>query len=109
MTEEINISLKDGKNAPPATAAFLELHGQVVFPYSISPVVVGGRNLLASEKAVNSNRLVAAFSEMPTEEELRSCPEVHGNFETFKINDKIYCRIGTLCRIVKKMTIFTES
>lgn len=103
MTEEINISLKDGKNAPPATAALLELHGQVVFPYSISPVVVGGRNLLASEKAVNSNRLVAAFSEMPTEEELRSCPEVHGNFETFKINDKIYCRIGTLCRIVKKL------
>ncbi|MBR7127342.1 MAG: endopeptidase La [Lentisphaeria bacterium] len=104
MAEEINISLKDGKNAPPATAALLELHGQVVYPYSIAPVVVhGGVNLISGDKALNSNRIVAAFSEMPSEEELRSCPDVYGEFETFAIREKVYCRIGTLCRIVKKL------
>ena len=103
MAEEINISLKDSKNAPPATACLLRLYGQVIYPHSIAPVVANGQKILQSDKAMESNRMLAAFSEMPSAEELKSCPEVQGDFEYFTYQGGTYCRIGTLCRIIKKL------
>ena len=78
MAEEINISLKDSKNAPPATACLLRLYGQVIYPHSIAPVVANGQQILQSDKAMESNRMLAAFSEMPSAEELKVVQKCRG-------------------------------
>lgn len=103
MTENLNISLKDEKNAPPDMAVLVELRNQIIFPFNLAPIVVINHNLKASEKAVSSNRLIATFPEMPSEEEFKNSPDVSGDFESFARNGEVYSRVGTLCRIVKKL------
>ena len=104
MNDDINISLKSPDKAPPASAPLVILQSQAAFPYNLTSIIIEDRNQSACLKAMGHGRLIAAFPEMPTQDEFKSAKEVKGSFSQVKFNDRMISRTGTLCRILKQTT-----
>ncbi len=103
MDNSVNISLKSPDKAPPLEAPMVILNSQVAFPFNLTSAVLSDRELAASKESYMHGRLIAVFPEMPTPAEFKAAKEVKGSFSQVKFNDRMISRVGTLCRIIKKM------
>ena len=89
---------------PPETPARLfELRDQVIYPYSLTPVPVTDENAAALAAAVNDNRLLAIFPEVPSRADLGNFP-LTLSLHTFEFRERTRSAIGVLVRVVKQMT-----
>ena len=85
----------------------LPLSNTIVFPFSLSPIMMNeDSSVRVIENAVSSERFVAFLPEMPAEDEI---PENKAegidleNLETTEINGKKVSTLGVLVRIVKML------
>ena len=103
MPKEVNNAA--APETPPAeTAARLfELRDQVIYPYSLTPVPVTDDNAAALAAAVNDNRLLAIFPEVPNRADLGNFP-LTLSLRTFEFRERTRSAIGVLVRVVKQMT-----
>lgn len=108
MSESYSLSLPGsdairnlGENAAPA----LMQRDPVVFPYCLAQIMVEEkRNLLAVEKAMEKERLVAIFSEAPDISEFNAIPE-KCDLRVFDFDHRRFGAVGTLARVVKSLTM----
>ena len=102
---------KEEKNAVPApntpptetNARLFELRDQVVYPYSLTPVPVTDENAAALAAAINDNRLLAIFPEVPSRADLGNFP-LTLSLRTFEFRERTRSAVGVLVRVVKQMT-----
>ena len=93
------------ENAPaPNPAAWLfELRDQVIYPFSLTPVPVSEDNSAALKAAMESNRLLAIFPEVPSRAELGNFP-LTLSLRTFEFCGTTRSAVGVLVRVVKELT-----
>lgn len=84
---------------------FLPLKDMIIFPFSLSPLVIEGEeNVAIMEKLASSTRILALFPEIPekTDHDIRvNLGDLGANIQFFEHNGKKYSKIGVLGRIVK--------
>ena len=88
---------------PEISARLFELRDQVIYPYSLTPVPVTDENAAALEAAVNDNRLLAIFPEVPKRADLGNFP-LTLSLRTFEFRERTRSAVGVLARVVKRMT-----
>ncbi len=86
---------------------FLPLKELVLFPFSLSPLVVDGEAMIAAmEKVIASNRILGLFSELNENGQIKGDLDLNGvgsSVQGVSIGDKTYSQIGVLARIVKML------
>ncbi len=84
-------------------AVYFELSDPIIFPHGLTPVAVeGGEAMTAVENALQSDRLLAIFPELPLREQLETVPDRY-EFRVFEFEGHAHTATGVLARIVKKM------
>jgi len=86
---------------------FMPLKDTVLFPFSLSTLVIEGEeNVAIMEKLASNTRIIALFPELPTNENADikfNISDVGLTFEYLEYQDKKLSKIGTLGRIVKML------
>lgn len=95
-------------------ASLLPVHDVIIFPYTLSPLVIEKSDTIASlEDAMAGDKLVCIFPEIPhVLEDIAggdTLDPAANTIESFEINGKQLSRIGTACRIVKKLRFPDET
>lgn len=88
------------------TVPAVSLPGVVVFPYTLSPLVIDEQATVKMvESIATGNRLLALFPRLPRREDngVPSGFEVRLEVDTVSIGKKRAAKTGTLCRIVKML------
>ena len=101
MQMDPNVTVSEPR-LPESQARFFDLKEQVVFPHSLTPVIVGNSNIAALRAAMEDNRLLAIFPEVPERGELESFP-VALSMRTFDYGEKSRSATGVLARVVKEL------
>ena len=101
---ETNFSVSGMNNQQDPLAAFFNTNEVIVFPHSLTPLVVGtSENIEAVNYAMDNDRLMVLFHELPKDDVLQeTAPEA--SFSFFMFNGDRLSAIGTLVRIVKRLT-----
>ena len=99
-------NLGNSNDNPVIEVPILPLDGMLIFPYTLSPLMVEGENnIKLLDKATKSDRLVALFPDVPeevnTQEDNTSDIEIQHKIRSFTFNDKKLSQVGVLARIVK--------
>ncbi|MFA7230931.1 MAG: endopeptidase La [Victivallaceae bacterium] len=95
-------SFPEGVN-PDNCVPILPLKSMMVFPYTLTPLVIEGEdNVRMIKKSNSENRLVAMFSEIPPEETIKKT-SIDTKFESVAYKDMTIAKIGVLVRIVKML------
>jgi len=89
-------------------APLLPLHDVIIFPYTLSPLVIENPEIIASlEDAMAGDKLVCIFPEIPAVLENIAGGNILDPsvdiIDSFEMDDKQLSRVGTACRIVKKL------
>ncbi|MDX9982139.1 MAG: LON peptidase substrate-binding domain-containing protein, partial [Lentisphaeria bacterium] len=95
---------RDRKDKPAAldTVPFLPLDGMVVFPHTLSPLVVSEEAAIGTlDEVVRQNRLVALFPTVPAEILPHRDTDNEMTLETFPAGERQLSVVGVLARIVK--------
>ncbi len=93
----------NNKELPENCVPILTLQGMLVFPYTLTPMVIDGdEKVKMIKKSTGDNRLIAIFPEVPSQEEINS-EEVEFKAETVMHRDKKITRMGVVARIVKML------
>lgn len=88
---------------PENCVPILTLQGMLVFPYTLTPMVIDGEEKVKMiKKSTDDNRLIAIFPEVPTDEEI-SNESIELKAETVVHKDKIITKMGVVARIVKML------
>ena len=75
MAESSNISVTGiGPVKPEQAAPLFLMRDPVIFPYSLTPLLVDEENLAALRQTMERDRLLAIFPELPGDEELGVLP-----------------------------------
>ncbi|HRR05966.1 MAG TPA: LON peptidase substrate-binding domain-containing protein, partial [Victivallales bacterium] len=86
---------------------FMPLKDTVLFPFSLSTLVIEGEeNVAIMEKLANNTRIIGLFPELPknAETEIKfNINDIGLKFEYLEYQDKRISKIGTLGRIVKML------
>ena len=95
-------------------APLLPVHDVIIFPYTLSPLVIENPDTIASlEDAMAGDKLVCIFPEVPNVLDDVAGGDVlesAGNIvESIEMNGKQISRVGTACRIVKKLRFPDET
>ncbi|UDQ99368.1 endopeptidase La [Lentisphaerota bacterium WC36G] len=93
-------------NNPVLEVPILPLDGMLIFPFTLSPLMVeGDENIKLIDKATKADRLVALFPDVPDEhqvhDETSSDIEIQHKIKSFIFKDKKLSQVGILARIVK--------
>ncbi len=92
-----------GTERPEQTAPVFLQREPIIFPYSLTPLLVDGEtNLSALRRTMKAERLLAVFPELPSDEELGALP-LQVTLKVFNYRDKRYSGIGVLVRVVKEL------
>lgn len=93
----------NNQELPENCVPILTLQGMLVFPYTLTPMVIDGEEKVKMvKKSTGDNRLIAIFPEVPSPEELNS-EEVEFKAETVIHKDKKITKMGVVARIVKML------
>jgi len=93
-----NLQRRDSYNVP-----LLALKDIVIFPYTLSPLVVEGEAVIKMiEGLINGDRTLALFPEVPHLKE-KAIELAEPVIQTFDVENKALCTIGVLARIVKML------
>jgi ATP-dependent Lon protease len=89
-------------------APLLPVHDVIIFPYTLSPLIIDKPETIASlEDAMTGDKLVCIFPEIPSVLEDIAGGDLldtaANTVESFEMNGKQLSRVGTACRIVKKL------
>lgn len=88
---------------PDKCVPILTLQAMLVFPYTLTPMVIDGKKKIKMiKKSTSENRLIAVFPEVPSPEDASTEP-TELKAETVKYKDKTITKIGVLVRIVKML------
>ena len=107
MSQENDTPAVTGTPPTEPVARLFELQDQVIYPYSLTPVPVTEENAAALEAAVNDNRLLAIFPDVPARGDLGNFPlEMSLRTFDFRFGDRNRTKsvVGVLARVVKQMT-----
>jgi len=86
------------------------LDGIVVFPYTLSPLVIEDEGAIQElEKIVSGKRLIALFPQVPSENENNIDTYSDPVITSFSCNERELCRTGVLARIVKMLRFPDET
>ncbi len=96
MTDTITIK----QNDIPASTPMLMIREPVIFPYSLTPVLVDEKNQPALDAALGGDRLLAIFPQVPAQEEM-SHRQYDCAFEAFNFENTPRATHGILARVVK--------
>ncbi len=107
--EDGNSNNDDNNNSnenPIIEVPVLPLDGMLIFPYTLSPLMVeGDDNIKLVDKATKNGRLIALFPDVPensdSEEENTSDIEIQHKIRSFTFKKKKLSQVGVLARIVK--------
>ena len=105
ITELPDMGDKNAERQKPGNYAvsLLSLKDIVIFPYTLSPLVVEGEPIIKMlENIVAGERTVAIFPEVPTPR-AKPIELTEPVINTFDINGKTLCTMGVLARIVKML------
>jgi ATP-dependent Lon protease len=105
-----SITVKDegfnsGQNPklPDNCVPILTMEGMLVFPYTLTPMVIDSEDKIKMiKKSTSENRLIAIFPEVPSPEKIPT-ESVELKAETLEHNGKEITRMGVLVRIVKML------
>ena len=93
----------ESKKSPENCVPILTLQGMLVFPYTLTPMVIDGEEKVKMiKKSTADNRLIAIFPEVPDEEEFTS-ESVEFKAKTVIHKGKTITQIGVVARIVKML------
>ncbi|MBU8902686.1 MAG: endopeptidase La [Victivallales bacterium] len=93
----------ESKKSPENCVPILTLQGMLVFPYTLTPMVIDGEEKVKMiKKSTADNRLIAIFPEVPDEEEFAS-ESVEFKAKTVIHKGKTITQIGVVARIVKML------
>ena len=93
----------NNQELPENCVPILTLQGMLVFPYTLTPMVIDGEEKVRMiKKSTGDNRLIAIFPEVPSPEEINS-EEVEFKAETVMYKDKNITKMGVVARIVKML------
>jgi len=91
------------KETPDNCVPILTLQGMLVFPYTLTPMVIDGEEKVKMvKKSTGDNRLIAIFPEVPPSEEINS-ESVELKAETVIHKGKTITKMGVVARIVKML------
>jgi len=91
------------KKLPANCVPILTLQGMLVFPYTLTPMVIDGEEKVKMiKKSTVDNRLIAIFPEVPSLDEINN-EEVEFKAETVMHRDKKITKMGVIARIVKML------
>ena len=91
------------KKLPANCVPILTLQGMLVFPYTLTPMVIDGEEKVKMiKKSTGDNRLIAIFPEVPSREEITN-EEIEFKAETVVHKGKTITRMGVVARIVKML------
>jgi ATP-dependent Lon protease len=102
----ITVTVDDNNNVttiPEGTSRVPVLHESrvVVFPYTLTPLVINGEeNIAMVQEASKDDRILAIFPPLPTPEEAEAL-SFDIKFNGVKFNDNMISTVGVLVRIVK--------
>ena len=93
-------------------APFLSIPNVIIFPYTLSPLELTDKDTIAAlEDAMIGDKLVCVFPEVPKANDALS-EMVNSTLvtpESMTLNGKSISKIGTACRIVKKLRFPDDS
>ncbi|MCK4983037.1 MAG: LON peptidase substrate-binding domain-containing protein, partial [Victivallaceae bacterium] len=93
---------KDEK-LPDNCVPILTLQGMLVFPYTLTPMVIDGEEKVKMiKKSTGDNRLIAIFPEVPTQDDTPN-DSIELKTETVVHKGKTITRMGVIARIVKML------
>jgi len=85
----------------------MPLKGQVLFPFSLSPLAIEGQeNISSIERIVAGNRMIGLFPELPANGDMDMQPDINGigtNIKQFELDSRKHSQTGVLGRIVKML------
>lgn len=84
------------------TAPLFLMRDPVIFPFSLTPLLVDEENLPALRLAMEQERLLAIFPELPGDEELGILP-IQVTLKLFNFREKRRSGVGVLVRVVKEL------
>ncbi|MDD5599903.1 MAG: LON peptidase substrate-binding domain-containing protein, partial [Victivallaceae bacterium] len=88
---------------PPNCVPILTLHSMLVFPYTLTPMVIDGEEKVRMiKKSTGDNRLIAIFPEVPPHEQI-SKESIEFKAATVTHRGKVITRMGVVARIVKML------
>lgn len=91
------------KELPENCVPILTLQAMLVFPYTLTPMVIDGEEKVKMiKKSTGDNRLVAIFPEVPPEEQI-SKESIEFKAATVVHRGKVITRMGVIARIVKML------
>jgi ATP-dependent Lon protease len=103
---ELNFSFdKNGERQKPGNyvVSLLSLKDIIIFPYTLSPLVVEGEPIIKMlESLVGGERIIALFPEVPVPK-AKPIELTESVINTFEFNGKTLCTMGVLARIVKML------
>ena len=103
MAESSNISVTGiGPVKPEQAAPLFLMRDPVIFPYSLTPLLVDEENLAALRQTMERDRLLAIFPELPGDEELGVLP-LQVTLKLFNYREKRRSGVGILVRVVKEL------
>ena len=103
MSDESKESAPERDRPEDLTARLFELRDQVIYPYSLTPVLVNDNNAAALAAAMDDNRLLAILPGVPSRAELGNFP-LPLSLRTFDFRGKPRSAVGVLVRVVKELT-----
>jgi len=103
MAENSNISVTGlGSAGAESSAPFFPMREPIIFPYSLTPLQVEEDNLPALRRAMEQDRLLAVYPELPDDGELGALP-VQITLKLFTFKEKRRSGVGILVRVVKEL------
>jgi ATP-dependent Lon protease len=102
MPDESMESAPERDRPEDLTARLFELREQVIYPYSLTPVLVNDNNAAALAAAMEDNRLLAILPGVPSRAELGNFP-LPLSLRTFDFRGKPRSAVGVLVRVVKEL------
>ena len=101
---ESNFTVSGLTNQQDPLAAYFETSEAVVFPHSLTPLVVNtSENIDAVNYAMQNDRLMVLFPELPADDVLQDI-KPDSSFDYFLFNELRLSAVGVLVRIVKRLT-----
>lgn len=92
-----------GTASPEQSAPLYQTREPIVFPFSLTPLAIDGEfNRAALAKAMEGDRLLAFFPELPPAEELAALP-IQTRIPAFSFQGKRRSGSGILVRVVKEL------
>lgn len=100
--QNINISVDNGMGEP---VCLIRMREPVIFPFALTSVTIdSSENIQALSAAMQSDRMIAVFNEIPSDQELGYL-QIKGVLPQFKDGRSQRCAIGTLARVVKEIRL----